>query len=160
MKRSIKITLSLALMAIFSLGLSSCKKCEVAESDANTGIIVSEVNGKSVVIYCTTGELTTNHITGSNPFADKFEVSFDGGETRGPVSWGSYDILRNPMTIKCKASFVRDVTVNSTLGYVFYNVDATTCASCENDRIVDNFVLVPKINSGYTVFFDQTITEN
>lgn len=158
MKRSISITLSLALLAVFSIGLSSCNKCTVAEEDSNTGIIISEVNGKSVVLYVT-APFSTNHITGNTPESETVEVSFDGGESREPVNWSIYDVLMNPMTIKCKASFVRDVTVDNNLGYVFYNVDAKTCSSCENDRIVHNYVLVPKINSGYTVFFDQTITE-
>lgn len=167
MKRSISITLSLALITIFSLGLSSCKKCTIAEEDTNTGIIVSEGPGtdKPVVIYCSTGYLPGSlggdyHITGDNLYADRFEISFDGGETRGPVNWGSYDILCNPMTIKCKASFVRDVQIDNNLGYVFYDVTATTCSSCENERYVENYVLIPKVPSGYTVFYDQTINED
>lgn len=166
MKKSISITLSLALLAVFSIGLSSCNKCTVAEEDTYTGVIISESSaGKAVVIYCATGYLPGDlggnfHITGNSQYADRFEVSFDGGETKGPVNWGSYDILCNPMIIKCKASFVRDVTIDNNLGYAYYNVDATTCSSCENERYVENYVLVPKMPAGYTVFFDQEISEN
>ena len=138
---------------------SSCKKCTVAESNENTGIIV-----KGAIIYPKTGYLTqdlsTTHFTSASNYIDQFEVSFDGGQTRVPVNFGSYDVLANPMTIKCKASIERDVSIDNINSIVTYKVTATTCSSCENERYIENYVLVPKIASGMTVSFDSDISEN
>ena len=138
---------------------NSCKKCTVAEENTDSGIIV-----KGAIIYPKSGYVTSNtssnHFTSSSDYANQFEVSFDGGQTRVPVDFGTYDILASPMTIKCKASFERDVNVDNINNIVTYTVTATTCSSCENERFVENYVLVPKIASGMTVWFDPEINEN
>lgn len=159
MKRPTSIILSSLLAIAFVFGLSSCKKCKVDE-DTNSGVVINDV-----IIYPSAGYMyeTLNgnyHITGSSEVADKFEVSFDGGYTRVAVDWSQYDILCNPMTVNCKASFVRDVTYDNVLSYVFYTVTATTCESCDNPRTVENYVLIPKVPSGYQVFFDTEIVNN
>ena len=151
----------LSIFASFMLLISnSCKKCTVAEENTDSGIIV-----KGAIVYPTAGyqtsNISSNHITSSNSvFISAFEVSFDGGQTRVPVDFGTYDILANPMTIKCKASFERDVNIDNINNIVTYTVTATTCSSCENERFVENYVLVPKIASGMTVWFDPVINEN
>ncbi len=158
MKRTTSFFGGLFLVAFVLGSFSSCKKCTVAEEDSNTGIIVQDV-----IIYPQVGYLanvTGVHITGNNLYADEFLVSWDGGVTKVPVDWTSYDILANPMTINCKASFVRDVEYNNAASIVNYVVTATTCSSCENERFVENFVLVPKIANGYSVYTDQTINKN
>ena len=156
-----RITKSLILSligGIVLLSTSSCKKCEVGES-IDSGIIVQDV-----IIYPTGGYMTSNlngnyHITGSHNYADRFEVSFDGGYTRQAVNYGTYDILANPMTINCEASFTRDVTVDALNNIVRYKVNALTCSSCKNARFVENYVLVPKLSSGATILYSQDIDD-
>ena len=143
---------------ILLLGLTSCKKCTVAETNLNTGSIVEEA-----IVYPKVGYLTDVvgiHVTGANQYSDEFEVSFDGGLTKVPVNWNAYDIVSNSMIVKCKASFVRDVTIDNVNNLVIYKVTATTCASCEADRFVENFVLIPKVQAGYSVYTDQDIITN
>ena len=158
---SIKRSFILSFVAIaFLLVANSCKKCTVAEENTETGIIV-----KGAIIYPKSGYITqnisSNHITGTNnSYASSFEVSFDGGATRVPVDFNTYDVLASPMTIYCKASFVKDVTLDNINSIVTYKVTATTCSKCENKRFVENYVLVPKIASGTTVWFDPVIIEN
>ncbi|HIP32429.1 MAG TPA: hypothetical protein EYG86_06695 [Crocinitomicaceae bacterium] len=155
-----KKSILLSLVAItFLLVANSCKKCTVADNNEVTGIIV-----KDAIIYPKVGYISTDtgikHFTGVGIHANSFEVSFDGGHTRVPVNWGAYDILANPMTIKCKASILNDVKVDAINSIVTYTSTATTCKSCEQDRRIENFVLVPTISSGSTVWFDPIITEN
>lgn len=157
-KKSLFAGLLLATIVVFTS--SSCKKCSVAESDSNTGMIIEDA-----IIYPKIGYLTGAmdgyyHITGASQYADEFEVSFDGGLTKTPVNYSSYHILANPMTIHCEASFVRDVKMDNMNSLVIYKVDANTCASCENERFIENYVLVPAIPSNFSVYFDQDIIEN
>ncbi len=159
MKRTRSIVLGALMASAVLFSFNSCKKCTVAEENSDTGIIV-----KDVVIYPQSGYITQNmggyyHFDGSS-YGDKFEVSFDGGYTKVPVDWNTYDILANPMKVDCKASFVRDVTIDNVLGYVFYKVTASACESCDKQRFVENYVLVPKIPSGYQVFFETDINQN
>ncbi|OFZ44164.1 MAG: hypothetical protein A3D92_07350 [Bacteroidetes bacterium RIFCSPHIGHO2_02_FULL_44_7] len=140
--------------------LGSCKKCTVADESSDTGLIIPDV-----VIYpgagYMTGEMNGYYLVdGNSPFADKFQVSFDGGITKEDVDWSIYDILANPMTVDCKASFIREVNFDYVLDQVFYNVIATTCESCENPRFVENYVLIPKVPTGFTVYFDTEIRMN
>ncbi len=155
-----KKSILLSLVAItFLLVANSCKKCTVADTNEVSGIVV-----KDAIIYPKSGYITENvnnyHFTGAGNHTTSFEVSFDGGHTRVPVNWGTYDILANPMTINCKASILNDVKIDAINNIVTYTSTATTCKSCEQERYVENYVLVPKIAAGSTVWFDPKITTN
>jgi len=155
---SIKRSFVLSLFAIaFLFVANSCNKCTIANTNEETGVIV-----KGAIIYPKSGYITSEvssyHFNGTGNYANSFEVSFDGGQTRVPVNWGSYDILANPMSVNCKASILKDVTVDTINGIVRYNATATTCKSCEQKRYIENYVLVPKINSGYTVWVTPKVT--
>jgi hypothetical protein len=144
--------------ATMLLSLTSCKKCTVAEEDVNTGAIV-----EGALVYPKVGYLTDVvgvHVTGANQYSNEFEVSFDGGVTKQAVDWNTYDILSNSMIVNCKASFVRDVTYDNVNSLVLYKVTATTCKSCEAERFIENFVLIPKVQAGYSVYADQDILIN
>jgi len=156
-----KKTLLLGLLAVsFLMTAVSCKKCTVAEEDTISGTIVT-----NATIYANTGYITSespsNIFNGEDPeFADRFKVSFDGGLTRVPVNYGSYTILANPMTVNCKASLEKSVTRDDINNVVRYKAVATTCKSCEQERFIENYVLVSKIPSNYTVLFESEINAN
>jgi len=138
---------------------NSCKKCTVSDSNEETGVIV-----KGVIIYPKSGYMTADagvtHFTGAGQYANAFEISFDGGQTRVPMDWGAYDILANPMTIKCKASVLKDVKYDAGNAILRYKATATTCKSCEQDRYIENYVLIPTVAAGVTVWFEPIIKEN
>lgn len=146
------------ILAILVVGsFSSCKKCTVAETDTNTGEIIT-----TAIVYPKVGYMSENgnYFTGANINADNFEVSFDGGKTKGPVDWGTYSILANPQMVNCKASFSRDVTFDDINDLVLYTVTATTCESCTPERYVENFILIPNVPAGYSVYFDSDVITN
>ena len=149
-----------ALVSAFLIGSVSCKKCTVAEEDTISGTIVP-----NAVVYCSQGQMTRDYSTrvfnGLDPvFANKFEISFDGGQTRVPVNYGTYTILANPMSINCKASFEKSVTRDDINSIVRYKVTATTCKSCEQERYVENYVVVSNIPSNYNVLIEKEINAN
>ena len=158
---------ALTMLAIVSLSVTSCtKKCSIADANVDTGIIISEdpATNIPVIIYPEGGFLTSNMggdylINASDPYADRYEVSFDGGYTRVPVDYGMYNLLALPMTINCNARFERDVTIDAANNVITYSVTANTCSSCEDKYTVENYVLVPVL-PGYPIVYQPTIIEN
>lgn len=146
----------LSIILVFST--TSCKKCKLSEGDQNTGLIV-----ENVIIYPQAGYLTSNlgatmHITGSHAYADKFEVSFDGGATRVPVNYGQYSILSNAVSVPCEASLNRDVSYNAALDFYTYDLSGETCNGCSTERLLENYVLVEAIPAGAQIVFEQNVT--
>jgi len=155
------------LLAILCIGFTSCtKKCNIADASIDSGVIVSEdpATNVPVIIYPKAGFLTSNMggdylINAADSYADSYEVSFDGGYTRGPVDYGVYNILALPMTINCNARFERNVTIDATNNVITYAVTANTCSSCEDKYTVENYVLVPVLPA-YPIVYQPTIIEN
>lgn len=146
----------LSILLVFST--TSCKKCKLSEGNQNTGMIV-----ENVIIYPKSGYLTDNlgsgiHITGSHGYANEFEVSFNGGATRGPVDYSQYSILSNALRVPCEASLNRDVTYNVALDFYTYELSGETCNGCSTERLLENYVLVSAIPDGAQIVFEQNVT--
>jgi hypothetical protein len=129
---------------------ASCKKCKVDGVDINSGEIVDEV-----VLYPTSGYMTPNmggeYVIGAgDPYASRFEVSFDGG-AREAVNYTMYTILAQPVVARCNASFERNVTVDHAANKVTYTIKVTQCSNCKEERYTENYVLVPAFPSNYQV---------
>ena len=147
----------LSILLVFST--TSCKKCKLSDGEQNTGLIIQDV-----IIYPAAGFMTFNmsgnyNIGGSHPYASSFEVSFDGGATRGPVDYGQYSILANPLTVPCEASLNRDVSYNSTLDFYTYDLSGETCNGCDSERYIENYVLISAIPGNAQVVYDQNVSE-
>ena len=147
----------LSMLLIF--GTTSCKKCKLSGENESTGMIVTEA-----IIYPSSGYLTSNlggnmHVTATHVYANKFEVSFDGGATRVPVDYSQYSILSSAMTVSCEASLTKSVTYDSNLDIYTYSVTGETCSSCNQDRYIENYVLVSAIPDGAQIIFDQNVTQ-
>ena len=104
------------------------------------GYMTSEMNGNFVV-------------TAGSKWASEFEVSINGGPKK-PVDFSNYTILCYPILSKCNAQFVRDVSFNSASQTVEYEIEVTQCSRCEEERITENYVLVPKFPQNYSVSYD------
>ena len=101
----------------------------------------------------------SNHYNPSHPYADKIEVSFDGGRTRGPINYTQYHVLRNPVNTTCEAIIDREVAFNAASQTVTYKVSVTNCSDCDESYYAENYVLIPAIPNGYTVLYDVSYTE-
>ena len=145
------------------IGFSSCKKkCVIEKENTDSGAIISESStGEDVVIYHI-GYMYPglgNHIFQGHDYADKVEVSFDNGQTKGPVNYSQYHVLRNPVWVSCEAQFDREVLFNAVTQTVTYKLHVTNCGSCDEQYFAENYVLVPAIPNGYTVLYDVSYTE-
>ncbi len=141
-----RILLPFALLVMFAF--SACnKKCKFDKQDSSTGDIVQDViiyqqdnfGGMKVIIR------------GNSSFADRFQVSFDGGVTKQNIDYNTYNLINFPTTTKCDAVFTRDVKrIDADLS-LRYNITFEDCDKCQSDVTLDNFVLVPAFPQTYTV---------
>jgi len=151
------------VVLLAGIGLSSCKKkCVIEKENTDMGSIISESpTGEDIVIYHSgymPGSMS-NHYTPSHPYANNIEVSFDGGQSRGPVNYSQYHVLRNPVTTTCEAKIDREVAFNAAAQTVTYKVSVTNCSDCDQKYYAENYVLVPAIPNGYTVLYDVSYIE-
>lgn len=155
-----KRTALFTLLLISTIFMGSCvKKCKLRDTSEDSGIIV-----KDVIIYPKSGYMTSSMggnylINASHPFADQFEISFDGGYTKESVNYSLYSILANPTSVKCDASFNRSATFDDINHIVNYHIDITQCSTtCDEVRSIENFVLVTAVPSGYYLNTTSTVT--
>lgn len=148
------------LVLLIGLGSTSCKKkCVIDKENSDLGAIISESQtGEEVVLYHSgyAGANVGNHITTD---VNGIEVSFDGGQTRGPINFSQYHVLRYPITTTCEAKIDREVLFNSAAQTVTYKLVITNCSRCDEKYVAENYVLVPAIPSSYTVLYDVSYTE-
>jgi hypothetical protein len=154
---------TLLLLVVLAFGFTSCKKgCVIEKKDTDTGLIVVDAS-----VFALSGGLTSSmngdyFVHGNSAFAGYFEMSLDGGVTRGPVDFSSYTILACPMSVSsCEVAFERTVTRNDVLGTATYTINAYVCkdSKCDEDRFVENFIVVPAIPETYTIFYNCQVIE-
>lgn len=152
-----KSTFILSILASLVL-LSSCKKCKVDSTSTNSGAIIEDV-----VIYPQSGFMTGNMggnyvITGSSPYADKYEMSLNNGE-RTAINYSNFNIMAFPVTARCNAAYERNVDINNTTQTVTYTITVTQCSNCKEERSTENYVLVPTFPSTYAVVYDLNVVD-
>lgn len=156
--RKINFQTILFAVAILFVGasLNSCKKkCTINKEDTHSGAIIYEKNGGLVVVMPLSGYMTSNvtpqqHLIQENhTYADRYEVSFDGGVNKGPVDYNIYSIVAYPLYVTCEASLDREVIIDNVNQKVIYNIKITECANCNESYLMENYVLIPKVPIGY-----------
>lgn len=153
MKKHTKSFFSLLLISLSLFTISCKKKCVMDINNEDKGWIEENVIFYPQLGYITSSLKGNYVINASSPFADDFLVSIDGGE-KAPVDFSNYIILCYPIVTHCNAQFVRDVSFNSVTQSVEYSITVTQCSQCEEERMTENFVLVPKFPSNYNVTYD------
>ena len=142
------------ILAVLFMGFSSCKKkCVIEKEGTDSGVIV-----KSVLVYPQHGYITSDlngnyHIDETSGSASKFEMSTDGGQTKIPMNYDAYSILAHPMVLSCNFSLDREVLINDIAETVTYTITVTECkeALCQEERFIENYVVVPSFPSTYTL---------
>jgi hypothetical protein len=145
---------TMLILSVLFIGFSSCKKkCVIEKEGTDSGVIV-----KSVLVYPQHGYITSDlngnyHIDETSGSANKFEMSTDGGQSRVPMNYDAYSILAHPMVLSCNFSLDREVLINDIAQTVTYAITVTECADplCQEERFIENYVVVPSFPSTYTV---------
>lgn len=153
---------ALLILSVLFLGFSSCsKKCVIENEGADSGVIDT-----TVLVYPQHGYITQDlsgnyQIDETSPVADKFQMSTDGGQSKIPVNYTEYNILAFPMTLSCNFSLDREVLINDVAQTVSYKITATQCKDpkCQEQRFIENFVIVPAFPTSYVVTRTLTTVE-
>lgn len=149
--------LTLSIVIVLT-SLSSCnKKCVIAKETNDSGLIISDV-----VFYPISGFMTANMgtdfiIDADHKYSDVIEISMSGSG-RAPIDFTQYTGLCFPVYATCNASFDRNVTIDAATQTVLFKIDVTQCANCKDTLWTENYVLVPKFPSNYTLIQEVTYT--
>lgn len=157
MKKGFKIA-CLSIFVFIALISNSCKKkCDLG-NDVTLGEIKANISIFPESGYLTS-ELTSDQylITANHPYANRFKISDDQGITKKDVNFNEYSILCYPMTVSCFAQFTRDIKIDDINGVVKYTVHVKDCGKCEEDRYVENYVVIRAIPDTYTILYDVDI---
>jgi hypothetical protein len=141
-----------AVLGVFFLSTSCKSKCNIPETDSVSGVAIEDV-----IIYPSSGYLTSSmggdyEIHATDSYAENFELSWDGGQTRQSVNYAQYKILGNPVVVKCDAAVEKNVEIDHANSVVTYTVKVHECnQGCDEKRVLENYVLVPHFPDGYFV---------
>lgn len=158
MKR-IKFILPLLIISV-SISMTSCKKkCVIDGEDTLSGDYVKE----EVVFYPESGYMTSNMggnyvINAAHPYADRIFVNING-TGKVPVNYSNFTVLCYPITAKCNAKYDRTVTIDNANQSVVYKIAVTQCDNCKEERMTENYVLVPAFPANYSVSYDISFTD-
>lgn len=157
MNRLMNTTLLATILLVSSLMMGCNKKCDLGQ-DVTSGQIKTGVSVFPDSGYLTAGLNPDQYlITASHPYAQRYQISFDQGLTKGNVNYNEYSILAYPMTVSCFAQFTRNVTIDDVNGVVKYTVKVKDCGRCEEERLIENYVIIRSVPDSYTVLFDVDV---
>lgn len=127
-----------------------CINMPNAKEGAGTGEIINNVLFKQSRNY---ENLQEGQVITSDPFDNFFLVSFDNGATYNPVDFSKYSLLGKYAEGDCTAFFYRDVSKDAKKKKYIYTIKVISCGNCMAADVNSNWVLIPKIEEGFSVEF-------
>lgn len=146
--------LLLSGLSILSISVSCKKTCKELREDTYSGVIKEDIS-----VYPSSGYMTSSMggnylITANDDFADRFEISFDQGQTKVPVDYSKYSIVACPVVTYCNARFDKSVEINYAAGAVVYSITSEECGDCGQGRTTENYVVIPAVPESYKLLLD------
>ena len=129
----------------------SCKKCEPVNSFG--GEIIEEAVIQILGIKLEAPILVTNNqsLTDANGSSVPARVRFPDELDFQPVDFTKYSIVGVPTTASCSSVYNRVVDFDDFNNIVRYSIDIKECPTCDGVSTIENWVLIPKVSSDYTV---------
>lgn len=147
----------LIAFSIVLVSVSCKKKCDLGE-DATSGEIKADVSVFAESGYMTASMTPDEYLINANSsYADNFKISKDRGITKTDVDYTEYNILCYPMTVNCFAQFERNVLIDDENGVIKYTIRVKDCGKCEEQRYIENFIVIRAVPDYYTVTYDVDI---
>jgi len=140
----------LMLAAGFAGGCSKAPKC--AGDDENTGIIFS-----SIQMGCEPTTLQDHYVIATDSAYQQTFSDSSNGQTRcalPPIDFNTYTLLGARASGQCEIKVLRAVTRVDAQSQYLYKITVKSCGLCKKLAYADNWVLVPKLPSGWAVTFD------
>ena len=69
------------------------------------------------------------------------------------INFNNYTLLGKTILGNCKYKIKRNLEINSNQNKYIYTIELFECGNCIEENKIDNWILVPKIPSGYSVDF-------
>ena len=69
------------------------------------------------------------------------------------INFNNFTLLGKTIVASCKYKIIRNVEINITENKYIYTIELHQCGNCIEENKIDNWILVPKIPSGYDVDF-------
>ena len=120
--------------------------------------IISDLNTIPKIDYIITSD-SQNIFYAYNPLSEStiaanLTVSFDNGNTYHPIDFSKYTVLGKYSDISaCRTVFDRSVTKNTEQQKYIYKIIVIHCGDCEALWSDMNWILIPKIEDGFSVEF-------
>lgn len=145
-------TIGLWLLLVAGLvgGCSKSPRC--AGDDENAGIIFS-----SIQIGCAPPTLLENYVIASDSAYQQTFTDTSNGQPRctlPPIDFNTYTLLGARASGQCKIKVLREVTSVEAQREYAYKITVKSCGLCKKLAYNDNWVLVPKLPSGWAVAFE------
>jgi len=152
MKTNLFLILSLAVL-FQTVSCHKAPKCW-GEKSRNTGIIISDT---VICSNCTMIAEEENHFVINNQTALNRLIYYNYGNNGGcqlnSFDFSKYTILGVNTLATCNHKVVKDVVINEETKTYTYLIQINECGNCSEQSYLQNFVLIPKIKSGYKVDF-------
>ncbi len=146
-------TYSIFIIIFLFLGCNKSPKCW-GKKESSDGIIEAEFNpclNCNVLInpdssYIINSDLEYQELSllaNSNQTICQFEN----------INFNNYSLLGKSVWASCKYKLNRNVTEDKANNKYIYTIELKECGSCSDLTKIDNWVLVPKIPTGYSIDF-------
>jgi hypothetical protein len=135
-------------LLIFMVLISACKKTTV-----DPGIIIKSIDLGS----CSLNLATQEYVIDSDS-AYKLLINTNCTNSNLPaIDFNSYTLLGKYAVGKCKVEFKRQVLIYDLTKEYLYTVFVFEKGVCKKQAVSMNWVLIPKIKSGYSVNFSIVV---
>ncbi len=146
----------LLLIFVVVTVLSSCEKAPKCWGDriVNEGEIVADTN---LCLNCTfLANENTGFVINSSIDLQRIHRGYyrlgDACQLNS-FNLNEYSLLALPTVATCKHKLKKSVTIDDGSKYYLYTIEIEECGDCNETSYQANWVLIPKIKSGYSVKF-------
>lgn len=160
-----RINFSMKYLFILIIGLTLISSCEKSPKcwgkvEKNEGEIIADTT------LCSNCTILTNENEGYviNTDRDLWNIYYKNFGNNGvrelrDFDFTKYSLLGMTTTATCKYKIKREVTVNAEELTYYYDIYIKECGNCEEKHYLTNWVMIPKIKSGYKVIFRSHIND-
>lgn len=151
---------ALFLLGIITILFSSCEKSPKCwgKTAENEGEIISDTT------LCSNCTVLTNENEGTviNSDRDLWYMYYKNFGNQGlcelnDFNFKKYTVLGMTTLASCKYKIRREVSVDDDAETYYYDLHIKECGSCDEKHYLTNWVLIPKIKSGYKVVFRSSV---
>jgi len=151
-----RVSVFISLFVLLIVGISSCHKAPKCwgKEYTNTGIIVSDT---VVCNNCTMIAEDDKHFVINNQSAMNRLIYYNYGHQTNcefnTIDFSKYTLFGVNTYTTCNFKIVKDVSVDDATKKYTYLIEINECGNCSEQTYQQNWVLIPKIKTGYSVDF-------